>query len=97
VSLITYFRKKKTEYILERERAAAGFENTLAIAKEEIVEQNLKYVSWELHDNVGQLLSGTSMELSMIKEKSNENLVELSEVSNLISKSISEIRGLSEL
>jgi len=79
VSLITYFRKKKTEYVLERERAEAEFENTLAIAKEEIVE----------------LLSVASMELNMVKEKSTENLPELKEVSSLISKSLTEIRSLS--
>ena len=63
----------------------------------EMVEQTLKNISWEIHDNIGQILS--TMNLygykihSEVPEKYQPSVEELQE---LIQTAISEVRGLSK-
>ncbi len=96
VILISYMQKKKVQFILERERAKANFEEQLLKSEVEITDQNLKNISWELHDNVGQLLSVASMEAKMLMQRENLSGEELKEVVNVLGQSISQIRGLSK-
>lgn len=96
LSLVNYFIKKKTQFLVEKELAATMYESNLAVAKEEIIEQNLKNISYELHDNVGQLLSVASIEAKLLLEKDGDHKEELNELSLLITKSLSEIRSLSK-
>ena len=69
VFVFSYMQKKKIQFILERERAKANSEEQLLKTEVEITDQNLKNISWELHDNVGQLLSVASMEAKMLKNQ----------------------------
>jgi len=96
VILISYMQKKKVQFILERERAKANFEEQLLKSEVEITDQNLKNISWELHDNVGQLLSVASMEAKMLMHKETLSGEELKEVVHVLGQSISQIRGLSK-
>ena len=93
---MTYYQKKKVQYILDRERIKANFEAQLLKTEVEITDQNLKNISWELHDNVGQLLSVASMEAKMLMHKKTLSGSELEEVVNVIGQSISQVRGLSK-
>ena len=96
VILISYMQKKKTQFILDRERAKASFEEQLLRTEVEITDQNLKNISWELHDNIGQLLSVASMEAKMLQQKENLWGHELEDIVNLLGQSIVQIRGLSK-
>lgn len=96
ILLLTYFQKKKIQFILERERAKANYEEQLLKTEVEITDQNLKNISWELHDNVGQLLSVASMEAKILMQQETLSGSQLEEVVNVIGQSISQIRGLSK-
>lgn len=96
VSLISYMQKKKMQFILEKERAKANFEEQLLKSEVEITDQNLKNISWELHDNVGQLLSVASMETKMLMQKESLAGKELEEVVHVLGQSIAQVRGLSK-
>lgn len=96
IVLVTFMQKKKTKFILERERAKANFEEQLLKTEVEITDQNLKNISWELHDNVGQLLSVASMEAKMLMQKESVKGKELEDVVNVLGQSIAQIRGLSK-
>ena len=96
IILITFMQKKKVQYILEKERAKAKFEEQLLKTEVEITDQNLKNISWELHDNIGQLLSVASMEAKMLRHKETLSGSELDEVVNVLGQTISQIRGLSK-
>lgn len=96
VILISFMQKKKTQFILERERAKANFEEQLLKTEIEITDQNLKNISWELHDNVGQLLSVASMEAKMLMQKETLSGNELDDIVNVLGQSIAQIRGLSK-
>jgi two-component system, NarL family, sensor kinase len=67
ILLVFYiFNKRRVKYILEKQAIAREADNILNQAKIEIQEHLLKNLSWELHDNIGQLLSVSKMQLAMI-------------------------------
>jgi signal transduction histidine kinase len=65
----------------------------------DIQEKERESISREIHDNVGQLLSAIKMALSRTYKKIPDELAtikdQLSELSDLVNKTIKEIRGLS--
>ncbi len=61
------FQKRKNKLLLDQIKQQQAFEEEIAQAQTETQEQTLKNIGWELHDNVGQLLSFASMQLSILK------------------------------
>ena len=55
--------------------AEKKYERELTTSQLEIQEQTFKNIAWELHDNVGQLLSVISLQLNMILVKAPETIV----------------------
>ena len=66
------FQKRKNKLLLQQFKARQQFEKELANSQLEIQEQTFKNIGWELHDNVGQLLSVASMQLNMALIKAPE-------------------------
>jgi len=92
-----YFQQKKTNYLLRRAEDKKKFEQELGKSRVEIREQTLENISWEIHDNVGQLLSIAKMQLNILQPSLTENQQkELNETSELISKSLQELRSLAK-
>lgn len=91
------FQKRKNKLIYEKFEAEKRFEEELIQSKLEIQEQTLKNVGWELHDNIGQLLSVANMQLNMlsrtIDDPAKSSLIEIKEV---VANSIQEVRSLSK-
>ncbi|MGB8705471.1 MAG: histidine kinase [Gillisia sp.] len=83
--------------LLEKFEAEKLFEKELADSQIEIREQTLKNVGWELHDNIGQLLSVAKMQLSMFSGSSAEDWAEaISEIKETVTASLQEVRALSK-
>ena len=92
---ITY-QRRKNKILQEKFEAEQKFKSELSNARLEIQEATLKNVSWELHDNIGQLLAVASMQLNVLNKKvAEENKKGFLEVKNLVANSLSEIRALS--
>ena len=92
--LFFIFQKKKIHFLLKEQKQKETFSQTLIKSQIEIKENTLKSVAWELHDNIGQLLSLASMELKILKV--NDNRPEVTEISDIVSKSLQEIRMLAK-
>lgn len=92
-----FFQQKKTAYLLKQRETQLLFEEEITKSKLEIQEQALQNISWEIHDNVGQLLSVAKMQLNMMQyglpEESQQSVVE---VGDIIGKSLQELRGLAK-
>ncbi|MAM17963.1 MAG: histidine kinase [Gramella sp.] len=88
------YQKRKNKLLQERLEAEQRFRDELNTARLEIQEATLKNVSWELHDNIGQLLAVASMQLKLLQKKQPEN-TGIEEVHNLVSDSLTEVRALS--
>lgn len=96
ISLVSYFQKKKVEYLLKQAKAKAEYDESLLKSRIENTEQHMKNMSWELHDNIGQLLSVASMQVKMMQHKSESTQEEMAEVSDIISTSLNQVRSLSK-
>ncbi|UZO79898.1 histidine kinase [Aquimarina sp. ERC-38] len=90
------FQKRKNKLLLEKLQAEKQFEETLQTSKIEIQEQTLRNVSWELHDNIGQLLSTAMLQINMASNNNNQIKEEdLADVKVLLQSSMKEVRSLS--
>lgn len=73
------------------------FDEEISRTQNEIQEQTLKHVGWELHDNVGQLLAYASMQLKTLSGKVSEDLKpKVDEASDIVKDSLKEVRSLSK-
>lgn len=97
VILFFYFQQKKTQFLLDRIKTKKKFEEELAKSRIEIRENTLENISWEIHDNVGQLLSIAKMQLNILQPSlTKSQQKELTETSELIGKSLQELRSLAK-
>ncbi len=92
---ITY-QRRKNKILQEKFQAEQNFKAELTNVRLEIQEATLKNVSWELHDNIGQLLAVASIQLNILNKKvAEENQKGFLEVKELVANSLKEIRALS--
>lgn len=91
IVLFTVFQKKKNSLVEEKKEAQKRFEREITETQIEIREETLRNISWELHDNIGQLLTLAKIQL---QNASKENIQEVSET---ITKGLTEVRSLSKL
>lgn len=97
VYVLSYNRKKK-KHREETIMMQRSFENELLRTQMEVQEQTLKTVAYDLHDNIGQLLSLTTITLSSINLDDQNNTAEkIALVEDLTMRSIKEVKALSRL
>ncbi|WP_299557161.1 histidine kinase [Seonamhaeicola sp.] len=90
------FLKRKNKLLLDKIKQEQDFEEEIAQAQTETQEQTLKNIGWELHDNVGQLLSFASMQLSILKMGAPDDIKEkFKDTSEALQESLKEVRSLS--
>mgnify|MGYP005996480589 FL=1 len=91
ILLFSIFQKRKNVLLKEQEEAEKRFEREIAETQIEIREETLRNISWELHDNIGQLLTLAKIQLQ------NATPDNIKEVSTTITNSLIEVRSLSKL
>lgn len=92
------FQKRKNILLKQRFEAAQRYQKELSNSRIEIQEQTLKNIAWELHDNVGQLLSVANMQLNiLIGGVPNQFKEKIKETRGLVQDSVQEIRSLSKV
>jgi hypothetical protein len=91
IVLFTVFQKKKNSLVEERKKTKEDFEREITETQIEIREETLRNISWELHDNIGQLLTLAKIQLQSATEEN------INEVSETITKGLTEVRALSKL
>jgi signal transduction histidine kinase len=97
IYVISYNRRKKKHHD-EKIGLKQEFENELLKTQMEVQEQTLKTIAYDLHDNIGQLLSITSITLSSIDVNNHENTAEkIVFVEDLTARSIKEVKALSRM
>lgn len=91
ILLFTIFQKRKNNLLEEQEKAKKAFEREIAETQIEIREATLRNISWELHDNIGQLLTLAKIQLQ------NATKDNIQDVSKTITNGLREVRALSKL
>ncbi len=97
IIFFTVFQKRKNKLLLDKIEQQKIFDEEISRTQTEIQEQTLKNIGWELHDNVGQLLSVASMQLSLLgTQVSDEVKANVIETTNIVRESLKEVRSLSK-
>ncbi len=97
ITFFSIFQKRKTQLLIEKAEEKQKYERELAKSQMEIQEQTFKNISWELHDNIGQLLSVAKMQLNMLQATvDEERQKQVKETGEVVGKSLQEIRVLSK-
>lgn len=87
-------RQQKHRYELRAMEDRYGKE--ILLAQLEIREQTLKYISEELHDNLGQVLSLVALHLSTLElEVSPAGIPKVGLIADLVHKAVADLRNLS--
>ncbi|MFN4762535.1 sensor histidine kinase [Gillisia sp. Q332] len=91
------YQRRKNKMVQEQFEAEKRFEKELTQSKLEIQEQTLKNVGWELHDNIGQLLSVANMQLNILAGRIEEpEKSAVAEIKDVVANSLQEVRSLSK-
>ncbi|QRM91050.1 histidine kinase [Lacinutrix sp. WUR7] len=91
------FQKRKNKLLLDKIKQQKLFDEEISRTQTEIQEQTLKSIGWELHDNVGQLLSVASMQLSILGTQVSPEIKDsVRETTNIVRDSLKEVRSLSK-
>lgn len=93
IVLFSVFTRRKNKFLYEQEKAKKAYDRGLAESQIEIREQTLRNISWELHDNIGQLMTLAKIQAQMAIEQPEL----MHEACDTIGMGIIELRALSKL
>ena len=93
VFLFVIFQKEKNVLLIKQVETLQQYEKEIAESQVEIREQTLRNISWELHDNIGQLLTLAKIQLQSVAE----NPENITEVNNNLTTILNEVRSLSKV
>ena len=68
VFLFVIFQKKKNVLLIKQVETLQQYEKEIAESQVEIREQTLRNISWELHDNIGQLITLAKIQLQSVAD-----------------------------
>ncbi|ESU22307.1 two-component sensor histidine kinase [Flavobacterium enshiense DK69] len=91
--LIIFFQRKRNMILIKQIEGKKQFEQEIIESQIEIREQILKNISWELHDNIGQLLTLAKIQLQKIPG----NPDNIKDVNDNLSNILNEVRALSKV
>jgi signal transduction histidine kinase len=102
VSLIVLFfiifQKRKNKLIQEKFEQQKEFDEELIKTQQEIQEETLKHVGRELHDNIGQMLVMSTMQMNAaVKIVNDDNAkIKVSNAAETLKSTLDEVRALSK-
>jgi len=95
---VNQYNKRKKRHIEEKQLMQLTFESELIKTQMEIREQTMQTIGADLHDNIGQLLSLTSLTLNSVKlEDAEKAQQKIDAALDLTMRSIKEMRLLGKL
>lgn len=91
--LVFFFLRRQRKNKMEKEDMRNRFEQTLLNTQLEIQEHTFNYISQEIHDNIGQILSLVRINMNVLSEKFPE--IHFDTTDELLGKAIRDLRNLS--
>lgn len=89
IALFIVFQKRKNNLLIKQKEAEKRFEHEISKTQIEIREETFKNISWELHDNIGQLLTLAKIQLQNSDNKE--------EAKSTIDMALKELRSISKI
>ncbi|MEI7627918.1 MAG: ATP-binding protein [Bacteroidota bacterium] len=91
--LVFFFLRRQRKNKMEKEDMRNHFEQTLLNTQLEIQDHTFNYISQEIHDNIGQILSLVRINMNVLSEKFGEDQFDTTD--ELLGKAIKDLRNLS--
>ena len=85
--------QKKRKQLLQKFETAKKYEKEISESQLEIREQTLRNTSWELHDNIGQLVALAKLQLQGL----DDNPINKAELNDNLTFILQEVRALSKV
>lgn len=96
ISYIVIYRKKRNKHLQELVKMKMLFNEELLKSQLEIQEQTFTYMSQEIHDNVGQILSLAKVQVNIMNESETMSKDLLNDIKDNIGKALNDLRDLSK-
>lgn len=98
IVFIREYKLKKKEYNAKLSTQEQAHQQELLATQVEIQNQTMQYIGREIHDNIGQKLTLASLYTQQLafENKAPEIKESIENISNIINKSLSELRNLSK-
>ena len=91
------FQKRKNKILIEKFSQKQKFEEELSKTQQEIQEETLKHIGRELHDNIGQMLVMSTMQMNAaVKVVSDDVKIKVSNAAETLKSTLDEVRALSK-
>ncbi len=97
VSFLFKYKNRQIKHQAEMESVKEKYNQEILKTQLEIKEQTLKYISEEIHDNVGQVLSLAVLNLSAIElYNTDKAAIKIENITRLVEKAVADLRNLSK-
>jgi two-component system, NarL family, sensor kinase len=96
IAYILLYRKRRNNHVREMSRLKTLFNEELLKSKLEIQEQTFNYISQEIHDNVGQVLSLAKVQVNIMNENETISREMLADLNDNIGKAIGDLRNIAK-
>jgi len=98
IGFMFFYQRKRTSHIAEQAQLKSAFSQEILTTQIEVQEQTLNYISQELHDNIGQVLSFVKLNLgtagAITDAQKKQQKIDSSR--DLIAQVITDLRNLSK-
>lgn len=96
IMFLIHHKRKQQLHITEKMNLEHQYQSQLLQSRLEVQEQAFKYLSEEIHDNVGQALSMVKLQLYALNQQAADNARPLiHSTSEVLSKAINDLRNIS--
>ncbi|MGJ8550373.1 sensor histidine kinase [Winogradskyella wichelsiae] len=91
------FQRRKNQLLLDKIKQRQKFDDELFKTQQEIQEQTLKHIGRELHDNIGQMLVISTMQMNaVLAAVNNEAKIKVNNAAETLKSTLDEVRALSK-
>jgi len=98
IVFFTTFQRRKNQLLLDKINQQKEFDEELIKTQQEIQEETLKHVGRELHDNIGQMLVMSTMQMNAAVKIVNDDdaKIKVSNAAETLKNTLDEVRALSK-
>ena len=97
VMFFVMFQKRKNQLLIEKVEQQKEFDEELIKTQQEIQEETLKHVGRELHDNIGQMLVMSTMQMNAaVKVVNGDVKSKVMNAAETLKSTLDEVRALSK-
>ncbi len=97
ILFFVFYQKRKNELLLKNVEQQRRFDEELIKTQQEIQEETLKHIGRELHDNIGQMLVMSTMQMNAASKVVTDDVkIKVNNAAETLKSTLDEVRSLSK-